>query len=67
MNLYDTQQICCAKCGEFVGEIKFDIKIVYIVCENCQNLDLDNKNGLNQKNLHENESSTMKQSLTLVS
>lgn len=66
MNLYDIKQVCCTKCGKFVGEMKWDIQIAYIVCNNCQNLRSNNQNDLNQKNQDESGTSTMKQDHILV-
>lgn len=66
MNLYDIKQVCCIKCGKFVGEIEVDVQIAYIVCNNCQNLGVNNQNDPNQKNLPENVTRTHKQSFVLV-
>lgn len=65
MDFCDIKQICCIKCGKFVGVIESSIQIVYVVCKNCQNLRSNNQNYLNQKNLTEN-GRIMKQNLTLI-
>ncbi len=37
MNIYDTKQISCYKCGRFIGEIDFDAVIVLPKCGDCGN------------------------------
>lgn len=44
MNLYDKKIVRCIKCDDPVGEIELGTKIVYSICESCEN------NGENKKN-----------------
>jgi hypothetical protein len=37
MNLYDTKQLCCAKCSKFIGEVDCDAKIINALCGICAN------------------------------
>jgi len=35
LNIYDTKNLNCTKCGRPIGEVEFDAKIVYSLCGNC--------------------------------
>jgi hypothetical protein len=37
MNLYDTKQINCVKCGKWVGEVDCEAKIINALCGLCAN------------------------------
>ena len=37
MNLYDTKQIKCSKCGSWVGEVSYDAEIIRAQCGKCAN------------------------------
>lgn len=37
LNIYDTKQISCYRCGRFIGEIDFDAVIVSPKCGDCAN------------------------------
>ena len=35
MNIYDTRQIKCHKCGKWVGEVAYDAEIIYPKWGDC--------------------------------
>ncbi|MEM3006527.1 MAG: hypothetical protein QXW37_01750 [Candidatus Nitrosotenuis sp.] len=37
MNIYDTRQIYCSKCGKPVGEVAYDAEIILPKCGICAN------------------------------
>ncbi len=37
MNIYDTKQISCYKCGRYIGEIDYDAIIIHPKCGRCAN------------------------------
>jgi len=37
MNIYDTKQLHCRKCGVFIGEISYDAEVTMPTCGRCAN------------------------------
>jgi hypothetical protein len=37
VNIYDTRQIYCSKCGKAVGEVAYDAEIILPKCGACAN------------------------------
>lgn len=37
MNIYDTKQINCVRCGKCIGEVDYDSKIINAQCGQCSN------------------------------
>ena len=35
MNIYDTKQIKCYRCGKFIGEVDYDVEIICPKCGSC--------------------------------
>jgi hypothetical protein len=35
MNIYDLKQVCCYKCGKYIGEIHYDAEITMPLCGPC--------------------------------
>jgi hypothetical protein len=37
MNIYDTKQLSCYRCGKHIGEIEYDAEIILPKCGQCAN------------------------------
>lgn len=35
LNIYDTKQLSCFKCGKYIGEVAYDAEIIFPKCGQC--------------------------------